>query len=47
MESGFLQVDGGTPAWESSEAGPGVVFLHPGLWDSRVWDGQFGVFSRT
>ena len=24
-----------------------MVFLHPGLWDSRVWDEQFGVFSRT
>jgi pimeloyl-ACP methyl ester carboxylesterase len=24
-----------------------VVFLHPGLWDGRVWDEQFGVFSRT
>ena len=24
-----------------------MVFLHPGLWDGRVWDEQFGVFSRT
>jgi pimeloyl-ACP methyl ester carboxylesterase len=47
MERGFLEFDGGTLAWESSGAGPGVVFLHPGLWDSRVWDEQFGVFSRT
>jgi pimeloyl-ACP methyl ester carboxylesterase len=23
------------------------VFLHPGLWDGRVWDEQFAVFSRT
>ena len=27
--------------------GPDVVFLHPGLWDSRVWDQQVGVFSKT
>jgi 3-oxoadipate enol-lactonase len=47
MERGFLEFDGGTLAWESSGDGPGVVFLHPGLWDSRVWDEQFGVFSRT
>jgi pimeloyl-ACP methyl ester carboxylesterase len=47
MEGGLLEFDGGTLAWESSGAGPGVLFLHPGLWDSRVWDEQFGVFSRT
>ncbi len=47
MERGLLEFDGGTLAWESSGEGPGVVFLHPGLWDSRVWDEQFGVFSRT
>jgi hypothetical protein len=34
MERGFLEFGGGTLAWESSRAGPGVVFLHPGLWDS-------------
>jgi len=47
MESGVLGFDGGTLAWESAGEGPDVVFLHPGLWDSRVWDEQFGVFSRT
>ena len=47
MERGLLGFDGGTLAWESAGEGPGVVFLHPGLWDSRVWDEQFGVFSRT
>jgi 3-oxoadipate enol-lactonase len=47
MERGLLEFDGGTLAWESGGEGPGVVFLHPGLWDSRVWDEQFGVFSRT
>lgn len=47
MERGLLEFDGGTLAWESAGEGPGVVLLHPGLWDSRVWDEQFGVFSRT
>jgi 3-oxoadipate enol-lactonase len=47
VERGLLGLDGGTLAWESAGEGPGVVFLHPGLWDSRVWDEQFGVFSRT
>jgi 3-oxoadipate enol-lactonase len=45
--SGLAEVDGGTLAWESAGEGPDVVFLHPGLWDSRVWDQQFGVFSKT
>lgn len=47
MESGVLEYDGGALAWESAGEGPDVVFLHPGLWDGRVWDEQFGVFSRT
>ena len=47
MESGLAEVDGGKLAWESAGEGPDVVFLHPGLWDSRVWDQQFGVFSKT
>ena len=46
-ESGLAEVDGGKLAWESAGEGPDVVFLHPGLWDSRVWDQQFGVFSKT
>jgi len=47
MESGVAEVDGGKLAWEAAGEGPGVAFLHPGLWDSRVWDEQFGVFSKT
>ena len=47
MESGLAEIDGGALAWESAGEGPDVVFLHPGLWDSRVWDQQFGVFSKT
>lgn len=47
MESGVVEFDGGSLAWESAGEGPDVVFLHPGLWDGRVWDEQFGVFSRS
>ena len=47
MASGVVEFDGGALAWESAGEGPDVVFLHPGLWDGRVWDEQFGVFSRT
>jgi pimeloyl-ACP methyl ester carboxylesterase len=46
MDGGLAEVDGGKLAWESAGEGPGVAFLHPGLWDSRVWDEQFGVFSK-
>jgi pimeloyl-ACP methyl ester carboxylesterase len=46
-ESGVVEHDGGALAWESAGEGPAVVFLHPGLWDGRVWDEQFAVFSRT
>jgi pimeloyl-ACP methyl ester carboxylesterase len=47
VESGVIEYDGGALAWESAGEGPDVVFLHPGLWDGRTWDEQFGVFSRT
>ena len=47
MASGVVEFDAGALAWESAGEGPEVVFLHPGLWDGRVWDEQFGVFSRT
>ena len=29
----------------SRATGPGVTFLHPGLWDSRTWDPQFAVLG--
>lgn len=42
-------VDGG--ALEFDVAGdvgrPAVVFLHPGLWDRRTWDGHFGRYAAT
>jgi 3-oxoadipate enol-lactonase len=47
MDGGVVEFDGGTLAWESAGEGADVVFLHPGLWDGRVWDEQFGSYSRT
>ena len=46
-QGGVVEVQGGSLVWESAGEGPAVVFLHPGLWDRRVWDGQVGVFSET
>ncbi len=47
VASGVAPIDGGDLVWESAGEGPVVAFLHPGLWDGRVWDEQFGLFSRT
>jgi 3-oxoadipate enol-lactonase len=44
---GVAEVDGGRISWEAAGEGPAVTFLHPGLWDRRTWDDQFGLFSRT
>jgi 3-oxoadipate enol-lactonase len=47
MERDILEFDGGNLDWESAGEGAPIVFLHPGLWDRRTWDDQFGVFSKT
>jgi 3-oxoadipate enol-lactonase len=44
--SGFVEVDGGRLFYEVAGEGPGVVFVHPGLWDSRTWDGHFERFAE-
>ncbi|MDP9223142.1 MAG: alpha/beta hydrolase [Actinomycetota bacterium] len=38
MESGFIQVPEGNLWFDTTGAGPDVVLIHPGLWDSRTWD---------
>jgi 3-oxoadipate enol-lactonase len=40
-ERGFVDVEGGTLAFEAEGEGPVVTLLHPGLWDMRTWDQQF------
>jgi pimeloyl-ACP methyl ester carboxylesterase len=47
VETGVVEVVGGTLEYEAAGEGAPVVLLHGGLWDRRTWDGQFGVFSRT
>jgi pimeloyl-ACP methyl ester carboxylesterase len=45
--SRFVEADGARLYVEEAGGGPAVVFLHPGLWDSRTWNDQVGPFSET
>jgi pimeloyl-ACP methyl ester carboxylesterase len=42
----YVEADGARLWYEVAGSGPGVAFLHPGLWDLRTWDDQFGVFAE-
>lgn len=42
-----VECNGGRLEYETDGEGPAVVFLHPGLWDRRTWDDQFGLFAKT
>jgi 3-oxoadipate enol-lactonase len=37
--------DGGSLHHETAGHGPSVTLLHPGLWDMRTWDREFGGFA--
>jgi len=39
--------DGARLWYETAGEGPWVVFVHPGLWDSRTWDRQFESFPAA
>jgi pimeloyl-ACP methyl ester carboxylesterase len=42
---GFIDTpDGARLGYDVSGQGPAVVFIHPGLWDRRVWDAQMSSF---
>lgn len=43
----FIEIPGVRIAYEMAGQGPPVVFLHGGLLDRRMWDGQFAFFART
>ncbi len=45
-QSGFVTVDGGRLWYETDGEGAPVVLVHGGLWDSRMWDDQFGPLSE-
>jgi pimeloyl-ACP methyl ester carboxylesterase len=46
MTEGRAPVEGGTLHYEVAGEGPGVVLIHPGLWDSRTWDATFPAFAK-
>ena len=44
--TGHLELSDGARLWfETRGEGPWATFLHPGLWDSRVWDREFDAWS--
>ena len=45
MVEGYVPVEGGRLWYERAGEGFPVVLIHPGLWDSRIWDGQFDDFA--
>lgn len=46
MVEGYVPVEGGRLWYERAGEGFPVVLIHPGLWDSRIWDGQFDDFAQ-
>jgi pimeloyl-ACP methyl ester carboxylesterase len=45
-ETGRARVGDGCLYFERAGEGFPVVLIHPGLWDSRIWDDQFEAFAR-
>lgn len=45
-DAGIAGVNGARLHYEVAGEGPALVFLHAGIADSRMWDGQFDVFAR-
>ncbi len=44
--SGTVPAESGRLYYERAGRGPAVVLIHPGLWDSRLWDGQFASLAK-
>jgi 3-oxoadipate enol-lactonase len=44
--SDVVEVEGGRLSFDRAGQGFPVVLVHPGLWDRRIWDGQFEAFAR-
>jgi len=42
-DGSLVEIPGGHLSYEVSGAGPDVILIHPGLWDSRTWDPQVPV----
>ena len=47
MKAGFVEVDGGRLYHETAGEGPGLVLIHAGFLDCRMWDSQFQLFSKS
>src|SRR5690242_15118203 len=47
VDTGRVQVPGGSLYYEAAGHGPVVVFLHSGNLDGRTWDPQFLSFARS
>lgn len=41
-----MRIEGGRLWYERAGEGFPVVLVHPGLWDSRIWDDQFEEFAH-
>jgi pimeloyl-ACP methyl ester carboxylesterase len=46
LRTDVVEVDGARLEFDLAGDGDAIVLLHPGLWDRRTWDEQFGLFSR-
>jgi len=47
VQSGFAEIDGTKIYYEVAGAGHPLVLIHGGQMDSRMWDEQFHLFSKT
>ena len=46
-QTGYAKVDGGRLYYETSGDGPALVLIHAGFLDSRMWDPQISLFSKS
>lgn len=44
--TGHVSIESGRLYYERAGEGYPVVLIHPGLWDSRIWDAQFEAFAE-
>ena len=45
--TGYAEVDGARLYYESNGEGPALVLIHAGFLDSRMWDSQISLFSKS
>jgi 3-oxoadipate enol-lactonase len=47
VDSGYINVDGGTLFYESAGNGENIVLLHDGMVNRKIWDEQFPVLAKN